>query len=85
MADAATQPQSETMTKTVADTAAAAPPMKGEEGLERKQIPYSQQERLPPWQWKDIRWTMATYISLMHVLAFAGLFWIPSCSKATLW
>jgi len=48
-------------------------------------VPYGQQERLPAWQWKDVRWQMATYISLMHVLAFAGLFWIPSCSTATLW
>lgn len=71
------------MAETVAETAAM-PPM-AEEVLEKKQIPYSQQERLPPWQWKDIRWAMATYITLMHVLAVAGLFWIPSCSRATLW
>ena len=71
------------MAETLATTAAA-PPME-EEVLEKKQIPYSQQERMPPWQWKDMRWQMATYISLMHVLAFAGLFWIPSCSPATLW
>jgi len=70
------------MADTLAETAAS-PPME-EEVLEKKQIPYGQQERLPAWQWKDVRWQMATYISLMHVLAFAGLFWIPSCSTATL-
>ena len=71
------------MADTLAETAAS-PPME-EEVLEKKQIPYGQQERLPAWQWKHVRWQMATYISLMHVLAFAGLFWIPSYSTATLW
>jgi len=53
--------------------------------MDAKAIPYSQQERLPPWTMKDIRWAMGTYITLVHVLAFFGLFKIPLCSSTTLW
>ena len=48
-------------------------------------VPYSKQERLPPWKMKDIRWTMATYITLVQLLGLGGLFFIPSCKAATLW
>jgi len=63
---------------------AAVPVQKGEAALDEKQIPYSQQERLPPWQLKDIRWMMGTYITLAHILALVGLFYVPSCSWPTL-
>jgi len=49
-----------------------------------KDVPYAEQERLPPWTKNDIRWTMAIYISVCHLLALAGLFMIPWCKVATL-
>jgi len=51
---------------------------------ERTAVPYAKQERLPPWQWKDIRWTMGGYITFVHVLALVGLCYVPSCKFATL-
>ena len=61
----------------------------GETVLERdavrsKEVPYAEQERLPPWTMKDIRWPMAIYISACHLLALAGICMIPSCKTATL-
>ena len=50
------------------------------EGLSKRK-----QQRLPPWQWKDVRWTMGSYITLVHVLGFAGLFYLPECKTSTLW
>ena len=50
-----------------------------------KRIPYSQQQRLPPWTMKNIRWGMETYISFAHFLGLMGLFYISSCQTATLW
>jgi len=47
-------------------------------------IPYKDQQRLPPWQWKDVRWGMGGYITISHILALAGLFYIPQCSAPTL-
>jgi len=54
-------------------------------GTEEVNLPYAKQQRLPPWQWKDIRWTMGSYITLVHVLGIMGLFYIPECKTATLW
>jgi len=51
---------------------------------QQKTVPYSQQERLPPWKLRDIRPEMATYITLVHVLGAVGLFFIPYCRVATL-
>jgi len=51
---------------------------------EKTTVPYSKQERLPPWQMKDIRWTMGGYITAVHLLALFGLTYIPQCSAATL-
>ena len=48
-------------------------------------VPYSQQQRLPPWTMKNIRWAMGTYITLVHILGLAGLFYVPRCKAATLW
>jgi|ERR1712063_40309 len=60
-------------------------PLQNQQSKEdKKDIPYSKQERLPPWQWKDIRVAMATYISLVHVLGVIGLFYVPHCQLATL-
>ena len=39
---------------------------------------------MAPWQFKDIRWTMGGYIAFVHVLALAGICYIPSCKAATL-
>jgi len=50
-----------------------------------KRIPYSQQQRLPPWNMKSIRWGMASYITFAHMLGLSGLFYLSSCSAATLW
>jgi len=47
-------------------------------------VPYSKQERLPPWTMKDIRWMMGGYITTVHLLALFGLTFIPSCNPATL-
>jgi len=47
-------------------------------------VPFAKQERMPPWQWRDVRWGMASYITAVHILAVAGLFWVPSCKAATL-
>lgn len=52
---------------------------------EQVQVPYKDQTRLPPWQWKDIRWTMGTYITLVHVLAFMALPYVALCKAQTLW
>ena len=45
-------------------------------------IPYKDQERkcssFPP-PLKDIRFTMATYITLTQLLGFAGIFFVPYC------
>ena len=32
----------------------------------QQHVPYSQQDRLPPWTLKDLRYTMGTYITLVH-------------------
>jgi len=50
----------------------------------RGELPYAEQERLPPWTVNDIRWTMAIYISVCHLLALAGICMIPWCKVATL-
>jgi stearoyl-CoA desaturase (Delta-9 desaturase) len=47
-------------------------------------VPYSKQERLPPWTMKDIRWMMGGYITTVHLLALFGLTFISSCKPATL-
>ena len=52
---------------------------------EEKRIPYSKQERLPPWQWKDVRWAMGTYITLTQLLGLWGVTYVTSCKAATLW
>jgi len=52
---------------------------------EESRVPYSEQQRLPPWKWADIRWGMGGYITFVHVLAFIGLFYVPSAKAATLW
>ena len=54
------------------------------DAVRSKEVPYAEQERLPPWTMKDIRWPMAIYISACHLLAFAGICMIPSCKTATL-
>lgn len=51
---------------------------------QKKTIPYAQQPRLPPWQFKDIRWTMGGYITFVHVLALVGVACMPQCKAATL-
>ena len=50
----------------------------------QKTVPYSKHERLPPWTMKDIRWGMASYITLTQLLGLAGLFFVPYCRLATL-
>merc|ERR1719253_904165 len=50
-----------------------------------KRVPYSQQQRLPPWEWKDIRWAMGGYITFVHMLGVVGLTHIPAAKVATLW
>jgi len=55
------------------------------EGETEKKIPYSQQQRLKPWTMANIRYTMGGYITVMHLLAFWALFWVPRCMPATLW
>lgn len=50
-----------------------------------KRVPYSQQQRLPPWTMKNVRWAMGTYITLVHVLAVVALSYVPHCKPATLW
>merc|ERR1711920_1214764 len=52
--------------------------------VQSKAVPYSKQERLPPWTMKDIRWGMAIYISLTQFLGFVGIFYLPYCQLATL-
>jgi stearoyl-CoA desaturase (delta-9 desaturase) len=52
---------------------------------EKEFVPYSKQQRMPAAGFKDIRWMMGGYITLVHVLAITGLFYIPSCKAATLW
>ena len=54
------------------------------DAVRSKEVPYAEQERLPPWTMKDIRWPMAIYISACHLLALAGICMIPSCKTATL-
>jgi len=50
-----------------------------------KRVPYSKQQRLPPWSMKTIRWAMGTYITLVHMLGITGFFYVPRCQTATLW
>ena len=50
-----------------------------------KRMPYSQQQRLPPWTWKNIRWAMGGYITFVHVIGLIGLSYVPLCKTATLW
>jgi len=52
---------------------------------EESKVPYSQQQRLPPWEWKDIRWAMGGYITFVHMLGVVGLTHIPAAKVATLW
>mmetsp|Transcript_66814 Transcript_66814/g.111019 ORF Transcript_66814/g.111019 Transcript_66814/m.111019 type:complete len:336 (-) Transcript_66814:359-1366(-) len=53
--------------------------------LEKKVVvPYKLQERLPPWTMKEIRWGMATYITVAQVLGLVGVFFVPRCQLATL-
>merc|ERR1712146_680460 len=39
----------------------------------------------PPWEWKDIRWGMGGYITVVHFLAIVGLFKMANCTTTTLW
>merc|ERR1711998_51828 len=48
-------------------------------------VPYAQQQRLPPWQWKDIRYAMGGYITFVHVVGIMGLFYLAEAKAATLW
>jgi len=48
-------------------------------------MPYSQQERLPPWKMSDIRWGMGGYIALVHLIGLYGLTYLPQAMTATLW
>ena len=52
---------------------------------ETKRVPYSQQQRLPPWKMENVRWTMGGYITFVHVLALCALRYVPACQTATLW
>jgi stearoyl-CoA desaturase (delta-9 desaturase) len=54
------------------------------DAVHSKDASYAEQERLPPWTIHDIRWPMAIYISVCHLLALAGIFMIPWCKVATL-
>ena len=49
-----------------------------------KTVPYSQQQRMRPWEWKDIRFGMGGYITLAHILAIWGIFYVPDCKASTL-
>jgi len=62
-----------------------APPPAVDGDSKQERVPYAQQQRLPPWTMKNARWAMGTYITLVHLLAFAGLFYVPHCSTPTLW
>jgi len=48
-------------------------------------VPYAQQQRLPPWRMSNIRWVMGGYITFVHLMAAAALFYVRDCSAATLW
>lgn len=51
----------------------------------QQKIPFSLQPRLVPWTMSNIRYTMGGYITVMHILGFWALFWIPYCMSTTLW
>jgi len=55
------------------------------DAADEARVPYAQQQRLPPWRVKDIRWTMGGYITAVHVLAAIGLTYVPAAKAATLW
>jgi len=50
-----------------------------------KRVPYAEQQRLPPWTMKNVRWAMGSYITFVHLLGLWGLTFVPSCKAATLW
>jgi len=62
-----------------------APPPAEDASKESARVPYSQQQRLPPWTMANVRWAMGGYITFVHVLALCGLFYLPYCSTPTLW